>query len=133
SFADRKEGSDESLRDAGRERTARADADDEPQLRGAPGRPATAPATRPDETFQVENARVVYRFLHDGGPNTPRMIIPQYLADSRHMVFITELSGFRQLHVLDPVYERLEQLTRGMNEVYPFHISKDHKRLFVTA
>ena len=82
---------------------------------------------------EIENARVVYRFLHNGGPNTPRMIIPQYLADSRHMVFITELSGFRHLHVLDPVYEQLKQITSGRFEVYPFHISKDHSRLFVTA
>ena len=54
-----------------------------------------------------DGARIVYRFFHNGGPNTPRMIIPQYLADSKHMVFITEVSGFRQLHVLDPVYEQL--------------------------
>ena len=99
-------------------------------------RPTTSPTTQPAQeqpVFKVEGAKIVYQFLHNGGPNTPRMIIPQYLADSRHLVFVTELSGFRQLHVLDPVYERLEQITQGTNEVYPFHISRDHKNLFVTA
>ena len=98
--------------------------------------PTSQPATSqpaPEPEFTIENARVVYRFLHNGGPNTPRMIVPRYLPDSRHMAFITELSGFRHIHVLDPVYERLEQVTTGMLEVYPFDQSADHERLFMTA
>lgn len=87
--------------------------------------------TPPD--FEIEDARVVYQFLHAGGPNTPGMVMPQYLPDSRRMVFITELSGFRQLHLLDPAYEELTQLTQGRYEVYPFDISEDHTTLFVTA
>lgn len=68
-------------------------------------------ADKPDEDadkdedkpeFEIENAKVVYEFYHFGGPNTPGMIQPQYLPDSRRMAFITELSGFRQLHLLDP-------------------------------
>lgn len=86
-----------------------------------------------EREFVIEDARVVYKFLHNGGPTTPRMIIPQYLADNRRLVFLTEISGYRQLHVLDPTYERLTQLTDGPFEVYPFDISEDHARLFVTS
>lgn len=82
---------------------------------------------------KIEKAKPVYKFYHNGGPTTPRMIHPYYLADSRRMVFLTEQSGFRQLHILDPVYESLEQITHGHFEVYPFDISKDHKRLFITS
>lgn len=83
--------------------------------------------------FEIENARAVYRFLHQGGPNTPRMVRPMYLADSRRMVFITEISGYRQLHLLDPRYEALSPVTSGPFEVYPFHLTKDHGALFVTT
>ncbi|MBX3322622.1 MAG: prolyl oligopeptidase family serine peptidase [Phycisphaeraceae bacterium] len=92
------------------------------------------PATEPEEPiFKIENARVVYQFLHHGGPNTPGMVAPMYLPDSRRMVFITELSGFRHLHLLDPRYEALSQITEGQFEVYPFHLARDHSTLFVTA
>ncbi len=83
--------------------------------------------------FEIENAKIVYEFFHFGGPNTPRMIQPQYLADSRCMVFIAELSGFRQLHLLDPRYQQLTQLTHGQFEVYPFRISDDHSTMFATT
>lgn len=87
--------------------------------------------TKPE--FTIENAEIIYEFFHFGGPNTPRMIHPQYLADSRRMAFITELSGFRQLHLLDPRYQQLTQLTEGLFEVYPFGLSRDHSTLFATA
>jgi len=80
----------------------------------------------PKPEFEIEEARVVYRFLHNGGPNTPRMVVPTYLPDSRRMVFLTEISGFRHLHTLDPAYEQLEQLTSGRFEVYPVAVSRDH-------
>jgi dipeptidyl-peptidase-4 len=83
--------------------------------------------------FKIENAKVVYQFLHNGGPNTPGMIAPLYLPDSRRMVFITELSGFRQLHMLDPRYEQLTQVTEGQSEVYPFHQSADRRTLYYTS
>ncbi|MBL9121964.1 MAG: S9 family peptidase [Phycisphaerae bacterium] len=83
--------------------------------------------------FKIENAKVVYQFLHNGGPNTPGMISPLYLADSRRMVFITELSGFRQLHMLDPRYEELSQVTLGKYEVYPFHQTADYRTLYYTS
>ncbi|UCD76415.1 MAG: S9 family peptidase, partial [Phycisphaerales bacterium] len=85
------------------------------------------------EREKVAEAKVVYQFFHNGGPNTPRMIRPAYLADDRRIVFISELSGFRHLHVLDPVYEQLDQLTRGRFEVYPERLSKDHTLMFATA
>lgn len=91
------------------------------------------PDKEEDETFKIENARVVYRFLHHGGPNTPRMVRPMYLPDSRRMVFITEISGFRHLHLLDPRYEKLTQVTAGQFEVYPFHHARDYATLFVTS
>ncbi len=82
------------------------------------------------EDIEFGEARAVYRFLHNGGPNTPEMIHPQYLADSRKMVFVTEQSGFRHLHILDPLYESLEQITHGKYEVYPIEITQDHKTVF---
>lgn len=83
--------------------------------------------------FKIENARVVYEFLHAGGPNTPGMVQPLYLPDSKRMVFITELSGFRQLHLLDPRYEQLTQVTAGQFELYPFHLTRDYTTLFATS
>lgn len=99
---------------------------------------AKADATEPEKDedkpeFEIENAKVVYEFYHFGGPNTPGMIQPQYLPDSRRMAFITELSGFRQLHLLDPRYQQLTQLTYGQFEVYPFDISDDSSTIFATA
>jgi len=75
-------------------------------------------------------AQLIYRFMHHGGPNTPRMIDPLYTGDHHHLVFLTELSGFRHLHRLDPLYEHLEQLTRGRFEVYPVGMSRDRTQLF---
>jgi dipeptidyl aminopeptidase/acylaminoacyl peptidase len=104
------------------------DVDDEEK---AEGDESAEEPEQPD--FEIVDARVVYQFLHAGGPNTPGMVVPQYLPDSLRMVLITELSGFRQLHVLDPRYEQLSQLTEGRFEVYPFDLSEDHTTLFATA
>jgi dipeptidyl-peptidase-4 len=92
-----------------------------------------ADAKPPEPDFKIENAKVVYEFLHHGGPNTPAMVSPQYLPDSRRMVFITEISGFRHLHMLDPRLEELSQITRGQFEVYPFFLSHDHTTLYATT
>lgn len=78
-------------------------------------------------------AELVYRFLHFGGPNTPRMIRPQFTSDSRKIVLISEQSGFRHVYLLDPLYQSLQQITSGHYEVYPQRMSDDHKWLFVTA
>lgn len=86
-----------------------------------------------EEGYVDAPASVVYRFLHHGGPNTPRMMEPQYLADSRRIIFLSEQTGFRHVHLLDPLYESQRPLTFGRYEVYPFDISKDHANLFVTA
>ena len=94
---------------------------------------AEAPAEEPKPEFKIENAEVVYEFYHFGGPNTPVMVHPRYLPDSRRLAFITELSGYRQLHLLDPRYQQLTQLTEGNFEVYPFELSRDHSTLFATA
>lgn len=90
-------------------------------------------AEDPKKQPKIEDAKIVYQFFHHGGPNTPRMIQPAYLPDSRHIVFISEQSGFRHLHVLDPLYQTLDQLTTGRYEVYPVSHSKDHRFMFVTA
>lgn len=79
------------------------------------------------------DSKVVYRFKHDGGPNTPRMVSPDWSFDSKHIVFVSELSGFRHVHKLDPLYESVQQVTSGYYEVYPEDFSKDHRYLFVTA
>ncbi len=95
--------------------------------RGQSSSPNRGPATLEDE------ARIVYRFMHYGGPNTPRMVSPDWAWDSHHIVFVSEQSGFRHVHLLDPLYESVRQLTYGNYEVYPFGYSKDHRRLFVTS
>ncbi len=79
------------------------------------------------------DAKVVNRFKHYGGPNTPRMVSPDFAGDNQHIVFISEQSGFRHVHLLDPLYESMRQLTSGNFEVYPIRFSKDHKKLFVTS
>lgn len=78
-------------------------------------------------------AKTILTLLHTGGPNTPRMVDPQYLADSRRVIFLSEQSGYRHLHVLNPLYENVDQLTRGRNEVYPIRLSKDRTLMFVTS
>jgi len=79
------------------------------------------------------DAKPIYRFLHDGGPNTPRMIEPEYTADSRHVLFLGEQSGFRHLHLLDPLYQSQRQLTSGTYEVYPLRLAHDRQSVFVSA
>ncbi|MEM8736424.1 MAG: prolyl oligopeptidase family serine peptidase, partial [Planctomycetota bacterium] len=78
-------------------------------------------------------ARTVYQFKHYGGPNTPRMVSPDFSGKDNHIVFISEQSGFRHVHILDPLYESVRQLTSGRFEVYPIRFSDDHQHLFVTA
>ncbi len=86
-----------------------------------------------DDYATERPAKVAYRFLHFGGPNTPSMMQPEYLADNRRIVMLTEQTGFRQLHVLDPVYQSMQQLTGGNFEVLPQELSKDRKSIFVVA
>jgi len=86
-----------------------------------------------NDTTKKNPAKVVHRFLHSGGPTTPRMIRPYYLADNRRIVYLSEQTGFRHLHVLDPVYQSTVPLTKGHFEVYPIEITKDHNWMFVTA
>ena len=93
---------------------------------------AKAEADQKDEVTK-HPAKVVYRFLHHGGPTTPRMMQPEFLSDSRRIVFLSEQTGFRHLHVLDPVYETQAPLTSGRFEVYPVRIAKDHESMYVSA
>lgn len=83
-------------------------------------------------TLEFES-NIVHRFKHDGGPNTPGMVAPDWAADSKRIVFVSEQTGFRHVHVLDPLYQSIRQLTSGYYEVYPLKFSSDHKTLFVTA
>ncbi len=78
-------------------------------------------------------ARIVYRFKHDGGPNTPGMVSPNFAWDARHILFVSEQTGFRHVHLLDALYESVRVLTTGNFEVYPFGISKDQTTMFVRA
>lgn len=78
-------------------------------------------------------AKIVHRFMHTGGPTTPKMTDPRYLADNRSIVYLSEQTGFRHLHVLDPLYESTRSLTNGHFEVYPGKLSRDRKWMFVTA
>jgi len=56
-----------------------------------------------------------------------------YLADSRRIAYLSEQTGFRHLHVLNPAYESTKSLTSGSFEVYPIAISKNRKWIFVHA
>ncbi len=94
---------------------------------------AAASGADGDETAKSNEARVVYRFRHFGGPNTPRMIAPEFAWDSHQVVFVSEQTGFRHVHMLDPLYETVRPLTAGQFEVYPLRMSKDHRLLFVTS
>jgi len=85
-----------------------------------------------DEAERLK-ARAIFRFYHHGGPNTPRLMTLYYLADNHHLVYLSEQTGFRHLHVLDPLYESTRALTRGTFEVYPVEISKDRAWVFVLA
>ncbi len=78
-------------------------------------------------------AKLVYEWLHFGGPNTPRMIEPDYLADGREIVFLSEQSGYRHLHVLDPRYQSVRQLTSGPFEVYPLGFDDADDRSVIWA
>ncbi len=90
-----------------------------------------APPSGSERKPVKREAKVAYRFLHFGGPNTPSMVSPRFAHDSRHIVFVSEQTGYRQVHLLDPVYQSVKQLTAGSFEVYVDRISKDHRRLFV--
>lgn len=95
---------------------------------------ATSGNKKPKDDAVIEHpATVVYRWLHDGGPTTPYMMEPRYLWDSRRVVFLSEQTGFRHVHVLDPVYESQVPIAPGNFEVYPFEMSKDHKSLFALS
>ncbi len=78
-------------------------------------------------------AKLQYRFLHFGGPNTPRLIRPQFLAASDKILFVGEQSGFRHLHILDTVYQTVSPLTEGNFEVYFEGLSEDRKIVFATS
>jgi dipeptidyl aminopeptidase/acylaminoacyl peptidase len=93
---------------------------------------AVAPRAK-GKSAKAKRVRVVHHFRHTGGPYTPGMIQPQYLADSRRVVFLSEQSGFRHLHLLDALTGKHEQLTRGRFEVYPLALSPDRKSYYVAA
>jgi dipeptidyl aminopeptidase/acylaminoacyl peptidase len=82
---------------------------------------------------KAKAAKVVHRFLHTGGPTTPNMVQPRFLDDHRRIVLVSEQTGYRHLHVLDPLYESIEPVTFGRCEVYPVALSKDRKTYFVAA
>ncbi|PQO28133.1 prolyl oligopeptidase family serine peptidase [Blastopirellula marina] len=98
-----------------------------PGRRGPHGGSTAAP-----ELLKID-AKTVYQFKHYGGPNTPSMVSPDFAGDSNSIVFISEQSGFRHVHLLDPLYESVRQLTNGHFEVYPIRFSDDHTQLFVLA
>lgn len=80
-----------------------------------------------------ESAKEIYRLQHNGGPGSAGEFQVHYLWDSRRLVLLTELCGFRQLYTLDPVYEQLEQLTFGRFEIHPKRMLPGNRKLFVTA
>lgn len=91
------------------------------------------PAKASGDELVEHPAKILHRFLHDGGPTTPRMMEPQYLADSRRIVLLTELAGFRHPYVLDPRYGTVEPLTSGRFEVYPLPMPPARDRLYALS
>jgi dipeptidyl-peptidase-4 len=89
--------------------------------------------TRDGGNLVPQQARVVYTFEHKGGPTTPRMVEPWYLADSRHLVFVCEQSEFLQLHKLDTQDGTFTALTSGQFEVYPIALAKDRSAVYVAT
>ncbi len=85
------------------------------------------------EAGRFQRAMVVHRFLHTGGPSTPPMIKPQYIYDNHRIVYLSEETGFRHLHILNPTYQTNVSLTTGRFEVYPSHISKNHRWMLVIS
>ena len=86
-----------------------------------------------DSKSEKNPAKVVYRFKHDGGPNTPRMVSPKFAYDSRHIAFVSEQTGFRHVHLLDTLYQSVRVLTTGNFEVYPIEMSDNREMYFVNA
>lgn len=110
-----------------------SEAKEKDQEDGTPGRRGPR-GGRTEEPELVEMmAKTVYQFKHYGGPNTPSMVDPDFAGDNQEIVFVSEQSGFRHVHRLDPLYESVRQLTSGRFEVYPIRFSDDHQKLFVTA
>lgn len=96
---------------------------------------ATSAATSASKTGTTTKApaKLVFRWLHDGGPTTPRMVEPMFLADNRHVLVLSEANGFRHVHRIDPVYQTQVALTRGSFEVYPLRLDKKRESLLVLA
>jgi dipeptidyl aminopeptidase/acylaminoacyl peptidase len=105
-------------------------ADTEKDPNEASDKTADKAKSKDTKKTEADKAREIFQFLHYGGPNTPGMMVFYYLADNRRLVYLSEQSGFRHLHVLDPVYESSTPLTSGPYEVYPLGISRDRHWLF---
>ncbi len=99
----------------------------------SPGKRGPKPGRKAAVEIVEHQSKIIYQFKHYGGPNTPRMIAPDFSGENNHIVFISEQSGFRHVHKIDPLYETTQQLTNGRFEVYPFQFSDDRKTLFVIA
>ena len=96
-------------------------------------KPASGGETKKEENIVVQPARVVYRILHHGGPNTPNMVDPWYLNDSRQILYLSEQSGYRQLHILDTLDESVTPLTQGRFEIYPLSVQPLNRKMFFLA
>ena len=83
--------------------------------------------------IEFKSAEMIYRFVHTGGPTTPNMITPEYLSDNRQIVYLSEQTGFRHIHILEPLYQSITPITTGRYEVYPVKMAKDRTWMVVTA
>ncbi|MCK4998381.1 MAG: S9 family peptidase, partial [Anaerohalosphaera sp.] len=120
------------------EKADKADSGEDKKDKESPAEKKDAKAEDKKESGKVDedlfnNAVMIHKYLHTGGPTTPDMTHPRYLADNRSIVYLSEQTGFRHLHVLDPIYQSTKALTNGHYEVYPFKLSKNRKLMFVTA
>lgn len=114
--------------------TEEAEDEEQDEAAGEDDQASEEPPADPNESEdEPAPAKEIYRFLHHGGPNTPRMMELYYLADNHHIAYLSEQTGFRHLQVLDPLYESIRPLTSGRFEIYPLNISEDRQWIFVRA
>ncbi|HRK21071.1 MAG TPA: prolyl oligopeptidase family serine peptidase [Fimbriimonadaceae bacterium] len=83
--------------------------------------------------LEAKKNDIVWKTTSDGEHRTPSLAAPFFTPDGKQIVLLTDLSGWRHAHVLDPAAGGARQLTQGSFECYPLEMSKDGKSLFVRA
>lgn len=83
--------------------------------------------------LEAKKSDIAWKTTSNGEHRTPSMTSPFFTPDGSQIVLLSDMSGFRHAHVLDPLVGGARQLTSGNFECYPLEMSKDGKSLFVRA